>query len=118
MVNCPQTVLEPVLLEAARERPEADIRFGHEFLSFVQDRDGVSGDDPSAPSGATYEARSDYLIGADGGRSRVVDQAGLPIEGESVLVGAVNVWFQADLARYLAHRPGSSTGTPRPARRS
>jgi len=42
MVNCPQTVLEPVLLEAAREWPEADSRFGHEFLSFAQDADGIT----------------------------------------------------------------------------
>jgi 2,4-dichlorophenol 6-monooxygenase len=117
MVNCPQTVLEPVLLEAARERPEADIRFGHEFLSFAQDPDGVSATMRDRASGTTYEVRCDYLIGADGGRSRVVEQAGLPIEGESGLATAVNVWFEADLAPYLAHRPGvlywhAAPGTP------
>ena len=117
MVNCPQTVLEPVLLEAARERSEADIRFGHEFLSFVQDADGVTTTMRERTSGVTYEVRSDYLIAADGGRSRVVEQAGLPIEGESGLATAVNVWFEADLTRYLAHRPGvlywhAAPGTP------
>src|SRR5207244_4718629 len=63
------------------------------------------------------DVRCDYLIGADGGRSRVVEQAGLPIEGEAGLATAVNVWFEADLARYLAHRPGvlywhAAPGTP------
>src|SRR5439155_5703765 len=66
---------------------------------------------------ATYQVRCDYLIGADGGRSRVVEQAGIPIEGEAGLAAAVNVWFEADLARYLAHRPGvvywhAAPGTP------
>ncbi|MDQ1491527.1 MAG: 2,4-dichlorophenol 6-monooxygenase [Actinomycetota bacterium] len=117
MVNCPQTVLEPVLLEGARERPEADIRFGHEFLSFVQDVDGVTATMRDRAAGVTYQVRCDYLIGADGGRSRVVEQAGLPIEGEAGLATAVNVWFEADLARYLAHRPGvvywhAAPGTP------
>ena len=41
MANCPQTVLEPVLLEAAREAG-ADLRFGHEFLHSTQDQDGVT----------------------------------------------------------------------------
>ncbi|HEY2704072.1 MAG TPA: FAD-dependent monooxygenase [Candidatus Dormibacteraeota bacterium] len=117
MVNCPQTVLEPVLLEAARERPEADIRFGHEFLSFAQDADGVTATVRDRASDATCDVRCDYLIGADGGRSRVVEQAALPLEGESGLATAVNVWFEADLSRYLAHRPGvlywhAAPGTP------
>ena len=40
MANCPQTVLEPMLLGAARDMG-ADIRFGWEFVSLVQDQDGV-----------------------------------------------------------------------------
>src|SRR6266481_1638502 len=38
MANCPQTVLEPMLLAAARDRG-ADIRFGWEFTSLTQDQD-------------------------------------------------------------------------------
>jgi hypothetical protein len=41
MANCPQTRLEPVLLEAASERPEADIPFGHELMPLVIRRSGV-----------------------------------------------------------------------------
>ena len=40
MANCPQTVLEPMLLDAAREAG-ADIRFNTEFVGLVQDDDGV-----------------------------------------------------------------------------
>jgi 2,4-dichlorophenol 6-monooxygenase len=117
MANCPQTVLEPVLLEAARERPEADLRFGHEFLHYTQDPDGVTATVRERATGTELTIRCRYLIGADGGRSRVVEQAGLPIEGEAGLSHAMNVWFEADLSRYLAHRPGvlywnSAPGTP------
>jgi 2,4-dichlorophenol 6-monooxygenase len=47
----------------------------------------------------------------------VVEQAGLPLEGETGLATAVNVWFEADLSRYVAHRPGvlywhAAPGTP------
>ncbi|WP_217575031.1 FAD-dependent monooxygenase [Streptomyces sp. GbtcB7] len=106
MVNCPQTVLEPVLLDAAREHPQADIRFSHEFLTFSQDDDGITATVVDHGTGSELAVRSQYLIGADGGRSRVVEQAGLPIEGETGLGAVVNVWFEADLSRYLAHRPG------------
>src|SRR6266699_317586 len=41
MANCPQTVLEPMLLAAARDRG-ADIRFGWEFTGLAQDQDGRS----------------------------------------------------------------------------
>ncbi|HEX4253082.1 MAG TPA: FAD-dependent monooxygenase [Pseudonocardia sp.] len=117
MANCPQTVLEPVLYEAAGERPEADLRFGHEFLHYVQDADGVTATVRERATGTELTIRCRYLIGADGGRSTVVEQAGLPIEGESGLAHAMNVWFEADLSRYLAHRPGvlywnSAPGTP------
>src|SRR5262245_36784186 len=41
--------------------------------------------------------RSRYLIGADGARSRILEAAGLAIEGPAALGHAVNVWFEADL---------------------
>ena len=47
-------------------------------------------------------------MGADGGRCRVVELAGLPLEGEHGLAQAANVWFEADLTRVLrapARRP-------------
>ena len=117
MANCPQTVLEPVLLDAAQEWPEADLRFNHEFLSFTQDSSGVTARVRDRVTDAPLTVRCDYLIGADGGRSRIVEQAGLPIEGQAGLSAAVNIWFEADLTRYLAHRPGvlywnAAPGTP------
>jgi 2,4-dichlorophenol 6-monooxygenase len=117
MVNCPQTRLEPVLLDAASGHSEADIRFGHELVSYAQDADGVIALVRERATGETRQVRCAYLVGADGARSRVVEQAGLPIEGEAGLGSAVNVWFEADLSRYLAHRPGvlywhAAPGTP------
>src|SRR5438309_6120841 len=41
MANCPQTVLEPMLLGAARDAG-ADIRFGWQFLELEQDEDAVT----------------------------------------------------------------------------
>src|SRR5207302_8771728 len=57
----------------------------------------------------TIIVRSQYVLGADGARSNVLADAGLTVEGPSGLANAANIWFRADLSRYLAHRPGVLT---------
>ena len=108
MANCPQTVLEPMLLAAARGMG-ADIRFGWEFTSLAQDEAGVTSVIHERDGDATLTVRSQYVAGADGARSRVLGQAGLTVEGPDDLARAANIWFRADLSRYLAHRPGVLT---------
>jgi 2,4-dichlorophenol 6-monooxygenase len=112
MANCPQTVLEPLLLESARAAGRdtgGDIRFQHEFDGCTQDTEGVTSTVRNRVTGEVFEVRSRYLLGADGARSRVLEQAGLTVEGPAGLGHAANIWFAADLTRYLAHRPGVLT---------
>jgi 2,4-dichlorophenol 6-monooxygenase len=108
MANCPQTVLEPMLLAAARDLG-ADVRFGWEFVGLAQDQDGVTSVVRESDGNAALTVRSQYVVGADGARSRVLGQAGLTVEGPDDLARAANVWFRADLSRFLAHRPGVLT---------
>ena len=108
MANCPQTVLEPMLLAAARDMG-ADIRFGWEFTSLAQDEAGVTSVIHERDGDATLTVRSQYVAGADGARSRVLGQAGLTVEGPDDLARAANIWFRAALSQYLAHRPGVLT---------
>src|ERR1700744_966050 len=108
MANCPQTVLEPMLLAAARELG-ADIRFGWEFTQLEQDHDGVTSVIRERDGATELAVRSQYVIGADGARSQVLGQAGLTADGPDDLARAANIWFRADLSRYLAHRPGVLT---------
>ncbi|MFC6882304.1 MULTISPECIES: FAD-dependent monooxygenase [Actinomadura] len=105
MFNVPQHVLEPLLLESARENG-ADVRFGTELVAVEQDGDAVAATVRKRPAGEESLVRARYLIGADGGRSTVADRAGFRFDGDpGVLNHAVNVWLEADLTQYCAHRP-------------
>jgi 2,4-dichlorophenol 6-monooxygenase len=105
MANCAQTVLEPLLLAAAREAG-ADIEFQTEFVELRQDGAGVSSVIRDRVTGATRRVRSRYVIGSDGARSRVLTEVGLTVAGHDDLGRAANIWFRADLSKFFEHRPG------------
>ncbi|MGU3432520.1 FAD-dependent monooxygenase [Actinomycetes bacterium M1A6_2h] len=113
MVNCPQTVFEPILIDEA-QAAGVDLRFQHEFLSFTQNEGSVDSVVRNRVTGETLTVRSQYLIGSDGARSRVLEQAGLTVDGPSGLAHAANIWFRADLSEYLAYRPGVLTWSVAP----
>jgi 2,4-dichlorophenol 6-monooxygenase len=102
--DLPQNLLEPILIEAAGQRGTA-LCFNTEFVDLVQDADGVTATVKDRLSGETYQIRAKYLIGADGGRSRVAEVIGLPMEGQMGRAGSMNIIVQADLSKYVAHRP-------------
>ncbi len=102
--DLPQTYLEPILVEAAGQRGSA-LRFNTEFLSLEQDADGVTATAKDRLSGQAITIRCRYLIGADGGRSRVAQAIELPLEGEMGLSGSMNILFEADLSHYVSYRP-------------
>jgi len=106
MCNIPQHVLEPILLQAAR-RHGADIRFSTEAVEITQDDDHVRVALRERVTGAEYLVRAQYVIGADGGRSTTAQQLEFPLRGEMGLGAAMNIWLEADLTRYTAHRPGT-----------
>lgn len=104
MIDLPQTYLEPILVGNAAARG-AKVRFDTEFLSFTQDEDGVTALLRDRIRGDEFTVRARYLIGADGGRSAVAEQLGLPFDGRMGKAGSMNIVFKADLSQYCAHRP-------------
>lgn len=106
MCNIPQHVLEPII-RAGAEEAGADLRFSTELDEIIQDDDGVTASVRVRTTGETYRIRAKYAIGADGGRSRVAEQAGIAMIGEMGLGAAMNIWLEADLTKYTAHRPGT-----------
>lgn len=102
--DLPQNLLEPILVRAAAHRG-SNVRFDTEYLSMRQDGESVTSTLLDRVTGQEFQVRSKYLIGADGANSKVVDDAGLPVEGQMGLSGSMNMVFDADLSKYVAHRP-------------
>lgn len=104
MLDVPQPFMEPILVDGAASRG-AIISFNTEYLDHTQDDDGVTVRFRDGRTGHEFTQRAKYLLGFDGARSRIVEQLGLPLEGEEARAGTVYIRFRADLSRYVAHRP-------------
>jgi 2,4-dichlorophenol 6-monooxygenase len=104
--NCdvPQTLLEPIIIGHAASRGSR-VRFDTEYLGLTQDADGVTVAVRDRVTGAEFRIRAKYVIGADGGRSAVAADIGLPFEGQMDVAGSMNIVFHADLSKYVEHRP-------------
>ncbi|WP_433289924.1 FAD-dependent oxidoreductase [Pseudonocardia sp. CA-142604] len=77
-LQIPQPRLERVLDERARELG-ADIRRGHQVVGLAQDDATVTAE-VHGPDGP-YHVTARYLVGCDGGRSRIRDMVGIPFPG-------------------------------------
>ena len=104
MNDLPQTFMEPILFKTACSRG-TQARMSTEYLSHEQDAEGVTTTCLDRLTGKEFTIRSRYLVGADGGNSKVAEHAGLPFEGQMGVSGSMNILFRADLSRFVAHRP-------------
>lgn len=77
-----QYTLEPVLKAAAERLPSVDVRYSTELLEFSQDSNGVSAA-VRRGDGQVETIRAGYLVGCDGGSSRVRKQLGIRLRGEA-----------------------------------
>ncbi|MFF5076569.1 FAD-dependent oxidoreductase [Actinoplanes sp. NPDC000266] len=104
--DMPQHLMEPVLASNAIARGTA-FRFQTEYLSLEQDADGVTATVRDRLRGDEYQIRAKYLIGADGGRSKVAEDIGLPMVGRMGVAGSINIVFEADLTHLTKYRPST-----------
>lgn len=104
MIDLPQDKMEPLLVKHAAARG-AVFSFNTEYLSHQQDADGVTVDLKEIATGRIYQVRARYLVGADGAKSKVMEDAGLTVEGELARAATAYVLFRADLSKYVQHRP-------------
>lgn len=104
MNDLPQTMMEPLLFKTACSRG-TQARMSTEYLRHEQDAEGVTTTCLDRLSGKEITIRSRYLVGADGGNSKVAELENLPFEGEMGVGGSMNIIFKADLSKFVAHRP-------------
>lgn len=119
-LNCdlPQTLFEPILVRNATARG-SKYRWSTEYLTLTQDEDGVHALVLDRLTGQRYTIHAKYLIGADGGRSKVAADLELPMEGRMGRSGSMNIVCDMDLTPYCENRqsvlywvlqPGAAVG--------
>jgi 2-polyprenyl-6-methoxyphenol hydroxylase-like FAD-dependent oxidoreductase len=101
----PQYKLEEILRAHVATLGTVELLFNTEFESLTQDRERVHADFRVAEDGRRFSARTRYLVGADGARSRVRNLIGAAMVGRHGLSYNYNIIFRAPgLAQ--AHRHG------------
>ena len=104
--NLSQHRLEPILLDELRRCPDVTVAYGHAWEVAEQDGEGVTSRIRDQQSGAVYEVRSRWLIGADGAASPVRKLLGIEPIGPDRLQSFVMMHFEANLRALVGHRPG------------
>jgi 2-polyprenyl-6-methoxyphenol hydroxylase-like FAD-dependent oxidoreductase len=94
--RCPQNFFDPVLRRFAQRSPAVTLRYNTELVSFTEDDAGVTSTLREIESGKTFEMRSKYLVGTDGGASAVRHALGIQMAGEPTLTYTTNVVFRTD----------------------
>ncbi len=98
-----QVEIEPVLKSAIDSHPNVDVRFGVEFQSLEQNSDGVVATVYDKASDRTYQIRCSYLVGCDGGSSRVRENINISLSGEARIMPRFMTHFRSDARPLLQH---------------
>ena len=100
-----QDELERVLLARAASEDAAELRFSTEFRGLRQGPERIEATLRDRRTGAEYQVRARYLIGADGAASTVRRRLGIAMQGPGELADNLLIRFRADLGRWAGERP-------------
>ncbi|WP_372405594.1 FAD-dependent monooxygenase [Streptomyces luteireticuli] len=98
-----QDRLEILLRDRARQLG-ADVRYFTEATALDQDADGVGVTVRDRASGAEETIRADYVVAADGSKSRIRAWLGIASDGPGVLFDTVTAIVDADLSATVRGR--------------
>src|SRR5262249_40244812 len=89
-----QYTLEPLLKSVAEKLAGVTVRYGTEFLDFVEHPDSVTA--RLCSGGRTTEITALYLAGCDGGASPIRKQLGIGLKGEGNLLELRQALYRCD----------------------
>lgn len=95
-IRISQILVEPLLRDAALASPHVDIRYGCEFMELEQDPDCVTATIQDTTSGKEEAIRSRFLIGCDGGNSRVRNELGISLTGKAKIRSRYSIHFRSN----------------------
>ncbi|ORY60911.1 FAD binding domain-containing protein [Pseudomassariella vexata] len=104
--DLPQTLLEPELVRYATLHGFR-IRWDTAFLALEQGAEGVTVRVLDKITQMQYSIEAQYVFGADGARSKIVSQLGIPLTKQPGGGPALNILVKADLSHLMAHRAGN-----------
>lgn len=88
--RCPQNFFDPVLTRFARQSGRVQVRYCTEYVSHQERADGVTVRVRDLESGEEQEIECQYLVGCDGGASRVKEALGIRMTGTPALTYTTN----------------------------
>ncbi|EJS70205.1 FAD-dependent oxidoreductase [Bacillus cereus] len=98
---CYQIILEEMMLQYA-EKLGGKLSFYHELVSYEQNENGVIAIIRDRETEKESVIHCDYVIAADGAKSKIREQLGITTEGRGTIGGYyMNIYFEADLSEFI-----------------
>ncbi|QWG34494.1 FAD-dependent oxidoreductase [Bacillus mycoides] len=98
---CYQITLEEMMLQEAKALG-GELSFYHELVSYEQNEHGVIATIRDRKTEKESVIYCDYLIAADGAKSKIREQLGILTEGRGTIGGYyMNIYFEADLSGFI-----------------
>ncbi|MED1508913.1 FAD-dependent monooxygenase [Bacillus proteolyticus] len=98
---CYQITLEEMMLLEAKTLG-GQLSFYHELVSFEQKENGVIATIRDRKTEKESVIHCDYVIAADGAKSKTREQLGITTEGRGTIGGYyMNIYFEADLSEFI-----------------
>ena len=98
---CYQITLEEIMLQEARTLG-GELSFYHELVSYEQNEHGVIATIRNRETEAEIIFHCDYVIAADGAKSKIREHLGISTEGRGTIGGYyMNIYFEADLSEFI-----------------
>ncbi|MGF9770041.1 FAD-dependent oxidoreductase [Bacillus albus] len=98
---CYQIILEEMMLQEARTLG-GELSFYHELVSYEQNEQGVIATIRDRETEKESVVHCDYVIAADGAKSKIREQLRISTEGRGTIGGYyMNIYFEADLSEFI-----------------